>query len=997
MHLVLFLPDTEEKPTIDAAVAKAFPKATILGPDRFPLPGQGDPDRAARVREALSPPPGRGFLLVNPPASGDDLEALDKAFVDRFGPLERPRAVFFAPRGKEEEAYGDYLSWAKDAFMHFNKDSRASDFSRLTPKGAVKALRLASKARSILRWGTLLPMIVVVVASVVVLFFFRDALVRRVLLHQARNLFQAKAEASGIKTTLEPSLKVTGFLVEDRKKPTQNLFEFDRLSASVDLSALVSGRLVSDEVALEGLRFRTAKKDVPGGGRKDGEPADAAGKAAGTRGKGLALPSLPDFQKQFERVLDGLREMLEPPDPDAFETVRLAKETVEESRARAERLAARLKALDLENRGKTLKDDFQGLFKRPAPASVEVVRKQWEEIRSMKFGEEEVEALRTGLAALAKAEFAKERKALLKVQADLKSVRGTIDKTRELIRKAKKIKTVTWTDVPQVKSLLEDLDAVQKGIAGARKKLDNATTTLESLRKDLADKKARLEKGLTASDETLGRARKVLEESVPKVQKAFASLQETASTAKADFEKERKAVFETMSGTEKAFRELLKEAEALKAQVEEDVRYLGDQIGKLPGALEADRKALEARYRLEAFDAEELLKPYVGERLARWLVDALEASRRIKAHVEPPAEAKAEPKPVRARSGTVFTFPVAEKSGPTVWIKSVRFSGELPLGSDRFELSGEASDITSDIHATGKPIRVAFKGKKGSREIGGEVAYLPEGRLTVHLEARGFPVSGLRFKGRYLPREITADALSVTLDAAIDETFIEASVSLTVEGLAFETEFTGVDPRIAEVLEQVLKGIRGLQAKMAMTFEGGRLVSFRTETDMADQVAEAFLDAFSTQVEAVKKKALDLLNGATEKPQAEARSAVQMFGKDEGGRADALWKGAQDLEGILGGDRDKIAGRFADLSNVFEIEGDPGGLTAEREKELDGMAGQLSGVRAKSTKEHADQKKLLEEVTKLCGGEKTRMQGADKDLSGEISRLKKLLKKALPF
>jgi hypothetical protein len=258
-------------------------------------------------------------------------------------------------------------------------------------------------------------------------------------------------------------------------------------------------------------------------------------------------------------------------------------------------------------------------------------------------------------------------------------------------------------------------------------------------------------------------------------------------------------------------------------------------------------------------------------------------------------------------------------------------------------------------------------------------------------------VSGVRFKGRYTPREIKAESMALVLDAVFDGAWMEAKVRLELKRLTFVTEFEGVDRRIASVLEKVFAGIEDANAEVAMTFEGASLAGFKAETDLAETVARSFRDALSAEIEEVKKEALKMLDEKTGEPMEAARRAVDLFAEKGKGAVNPAVQDSTKAQADLSSEGGRVGGRMKELEGLLQVEGDPAKAVAEKEKELDSLEGNLDKVGADFTKDREAQEKALAEAVKLLEGEKGRKGAADKDLKSETARLKALIKKASPW
>jgi hypothetical protein len=310
-------------------------------------------------------------------------------------------------------------------------------------------------------------------------------------------------------------------------------------------------------------------------------------------------------------------------------------------------------------------------------------------------------------------------------------------------------------------------------------------------------------------------------------------------------------------------------------------------------------------------------------------------------------------------------------------------------------MKGEISHLATDIRHTKKPVRLLFEAQKAERKVSGTIEFHPEGRFTLHFEASGFKVSGLEFKGKYVPRSVKADSLATTLDVEIEEGKTGGKISLALDGVKIETAFEGMDERIAAVLARVFAGIKKFSGEFAMDFDGSKLAAFSGRTDLADEVGKAFVDAFGAEVKDLKDKALDTLARESRGPEQEARDSAGKYRSSEGAQVGSLRKRLVSITASLSGDRQKHETAFADLEGKLSLSGDPKAAAEKQSTEIDSLAGRLTAARAKSSTDHQGQEKAAAELAESMKGEKGRMGTTEQELKAQMVRIRKLLQKVI--
>lgn len=404
-------------------------------------------------------------LIFVPEAMRADAEAAAKLFprletaVNPVEQLQDARAVFYL--GDRE-----WRQSMKDTYAHYHRSRRAFIFKK--PSQLRKAIWLAGKQDSLIRWGALLPMATVFAAVLLLAVIFRDPLLHRGAIHALQGAFGARAEIARLSTTLTPSFELQRVTVADRRHPMQNLFEFDRLSGGAHLDQLLAGRVHIDELALEGLRFgspRTESGALPEAPPPEPEPEV---QAEGLRPLGEILESL-------IRKLDPLR-------PEDLQSVQRAREVQQEARRRLERLE------QLRNLPKRL-ESFRGVTT---------------EIESLRL-------VRRDLDDVAAVTFEEENQSIEQMRADVEKARRTIARAQDLAKKAREIKKVQVTDFLKVQALIGDMQKVVKELDDAARTIEETARKLEQTEQAVLRKRKDAEAKLTAAQQRIDEARTALQ------------------------------------------------------------------------------------------------------------------------------------------------------------------------------------------------------------------------------------------------------------------------------------------------------------------------------------------------------------------------------------------------------------------------------------------------------------------------------------------------------
>ncbi|MFI3257773.1 MAG: TIGR03545 family protein [Spirochaetales bacterium] len=107
----------------------------------------------------------------------------------------------------------------------------------------------------------ILPLVLVIgiiAALVICVNMFKNVIIKYALQSGTEAIFGAKCDIESVDFKIfDASFSVSGFAVANKSSPMKNLFEFSNLTMDFDLTQLLLGRFVSDEVSLNGVQIGT--------------------------------------------------------------------------------------------------------------------------------------------------------------------------------------------------------------------------------------------------------------------------------------------------------------------------------------------------------------------------------------------------------------------------------------------------------------------------------------------------------------------------------------------------------------------------------------------------------------------------------------------------------------------------------------------------------------------------------------------------------------------
>lgn len=116
----------------------------------------------------------------------------------------------------------------------------------------------------VFRWGGLVPFVLIFGGLWLGGYLFADTIARHLLQSNLTRIQGAQVDVESASVAWQPfGVVADGLAFTDRGKPEQNAFDIERVSVQMDGLALLTGKVVFESLAVDGLRFNTPR-DRPG-------------------------------------------------------------------------------------------------------------------------------------------------------------------------------------------------------------------------------------------------------------------------------------------------------------------------------------------------------------------------------------------------------------------------------------------------------------------------------------------------------------------------------------------------------------------------------------------------------------------------------------------------------------------------------------------------------------------------------------------------------------
>lgn len=241
-----------------------------------------------------------------------------------------------------------------------------------------------------IRWQGLIAFIVIVGAGAAFWLLMVDSLVERAMESAGSSAMGARVDIRNVDLSLLPlGLTITGLEITDPDEPMTNVIEAERIAFLMDSGRLLQGKVIIDEMSVEGIRLGTARKTsgaMAPKKEKDAKPKPGDGDSASGIGMdGFSIPDAGDILGREELQTLSIVETAESS----------IKQKEAEWDARLKTLPDANKVKELESRYKALEKKYKGSTsdKLAAIKEAEALKKEIKAARdSLKAASRDIEA-----------------------------------------------------------------------------------------------------------------------------------------------------------------------------------------------------------------------------------------------------------------------------------------------------------------------------------------------------------------------------------------------------------------------------------------------------------------------------------------------------------------------------------------------------------------------------------------------------------------------------
>ncbi len=336
----------------------------------------------------------------------------------------------------------------------------------------------------------------------------------------------------------------------------------------------------------------------------------------------------------------------------------------------------------------------------------------------------------------------------------------------------------------------------------------------------------------------------------------------------------------------KQFQALLKEADdKLKGveksgqEVNSDFKVIDEQMKSLERTVQADIKELEAHFKIPKLDSQaitrSLFQRYAGPYLAQFnkyqnMAHKYLPPGLLEKKKDEEVDVRIQPRPRERGVSYEFGKP---NSYPFFWLKLAKISSKATPGVPTLgNLSGEASNITSNQALIGVPTQLRFRGDFPELQISGIDAQLTLNHVkrpfkeTFSAQIASYPVDKkMLLEGKDLELGFSKATGSSMIKASYSDNMLEFSISNAYKQL--ETIVSSSNKEVDEILKTIMSGIPmwTIDASGSGVFPD---LPIELKSNLGGEMARGFEKILQQKIEEAKAKVKKIIDEAVAKEKA---------------------------------------------------------------------------------------------------------------------------------
>lgn len=227
-------------------------------------------------------------------------------------------------------------------------------------------------------------------AVLLVVSIFKNRIVRKIIVNTCESIFEAKCDIDYVNLKIfDASFYLKRLQIANKNEPMKNLFECEKIVFNFDLTALIKGRFVTEEISITGMQTntpRTYSGDISAKiAAKKAKPDSAFVKMVKARSNAALDSMKASFQGVFDKynpinIIDECYQNMQTP-AVAKQTEQKAKELITKYQAKPKEIETQINEIQ-KTANELASIDYNALKKDPRkiPATVKQIQKAKEDV-----------------------------------------------------------------------------------------------------------------------------------------------------------------------------------------------------------------------------------------------------------------------------------------------------------------------------------------------------------------------------------------------------------------------------------------------------------------------------------------------------------------------------------------------------------------------------------------------------------------------------------------
>ncbi|MFQ3675298.1 MAG: TIGR03545 family protein [Endomicrobiia bacterium] len=270
--------------------------------------------------------------------------------------------------------------------------------------------------------------------------------------------------------------------------------------------------------------------------------------------------------------------------------------------------------------------------------------------------------------------------------------------------------------------------------------------------------------------------------------------------------------------------EVAKKVDLLQKEISTELAQKSDLVKQINSSIQTDYKNLLSKIKLPELPQGDIAKILFGSMWTNYVDKVLGYINLVRKYM-PPKSDKKKLEIKRAKGRDIYFH--KENSYPTLWIKKVELSGQLP---SQLSLAGEVYNISTNQNLTKKPISVEILASQGEQRYSLTSEFERRKDVsedTIKIEMKNLPLGSFEFGDvKYLPK-FEGGNINVTSEFVLKGEELNCLLDLSIEQIKYGQKSDSTD-FLTEIVYDLITGLKNVTVKAKLY---GKIDSLKSELE----------------------------------------------------------------------------------------------------------------------------------------------------------------------